>query len=106
MDKFYSNPNLGLLGESLNWQTSWDELAKSNYNNHHRGHTLSGQKMRRIDLYRAYLARNLIPEGVNAEHLQSLILFTSKQILEPVQGFSIGESYGEAIASRISNFRP
>lgn len=102
INKFNDNNQIGLLGESINWHTSWDELSKSDYNNYHKGHTLSVKKMRRIDLYRAYLSKNLIPEGLTADHLQTLVLFTSKQILEQIKGFSIGESYGEAIASEIA----
>ncbi len=102
VDKFNHDHQIGLLGERINWRNSWDDLAQSNSNSYHKKHTLNGQKMPRIDLYRAYLSKNSIPEGVTAEHIQSLILFTSKQVLEQIRGFPLGESYGEAIASEIA----
>ena len=101
-DKFYADPNIGLLGESLSWPIAWDELSSSEINRYYREHTIDGQKLRRIDLYRAYLVQNSIPEGPKADHLQSLILFTSQEILQEIQGFSIGISYGEAVASEIA----
>ena len=102
INKFQNNPQLGLLGESLKWKMSWNGLVNSHYNNYHRSHTLNGKKMRKIDLYRAYLAKKSIQEGEYGDHLQSLILFTSKPILELVDGFPLGKSYGEAIASEIA----
>ncbi|MBR8830304.1 MAG: hypothetical protein N5P05_003399 [Chroococcopsis gigantea SAG 12.99] len=102
LDKFCSNSSIGLLGESLNWSVTWESLEKSNYNNFHRDHTLDGVKMRRIDLYRAFLKKNAIPEGSRADHLQSLILFTERPILNKIGGFCAGNSYGEAIASEIA----
>ncbi len=85
--KFYSDSQIGLLGESINWQTTWKELEKSDYNNFHRDHTLDGVEMRRVDLYRAFLRQNSIAQGDLADHLQSLILFTSSNILAHIPHF-------------------
>ncbi|NET03019.1 MAG: hypothetical protein F6K61_21225 [Sphaerospermopsis sp. SIO1G1] len=102
VDKFYQSPQIGLLGESLNWKCSWEELAQSSYNQIHRDHMLGGKPIKRIDLYRQFLMQNQIPEQETADHLQSIILFTSRSILEKIDGFIIGKNYGEAIASEIA----
>lgn len=36
---------------------------------------------------------------ITPEHIQSLMLFTSRPILEKIDGFIVGKTYGEAIAS-------
>lgn len=100
--KFYEDSNIGLLGESLNWQFTWDELQQSSYNNFHRQHNLNGKRVKRVDFYRHFLASHQIDEGKTAEHLQSIILFTSRKILEEMDGFIIGNNYGEAIGSEIA----
>lgn len=102
VERFSSNSKLGLLGESMNWELSWEELAQSKYNGFHREHILDGEPVKRIALYRKFLALNQIAEGKNAEHLQTTVLFTSRTILEQVDGFIIGQNYGEAIASEIA----
>ncbi len=103
IDKLSQFPTIGLLGESLNWECSWEELAQSNYNQIHREHFLNGQPVKRVDFYRAFLAQHQIPEGKTAKHLQSIIFFTSRMVLERIDGFIIGENYGEAIASEIAS---
>ncbi|MGK7946804.1 MAG: glycosyltransferase family 2 protein [Microcystaceae cyanobacterium] len=102
IEKMSQVPTLGLLGESLNWETSWEELAKSNYNRIGKDHLLNGQPVAKIDYYRAFLAQHQIPEGKTAHHLQSIIWFTSRNILEKIDGFMIGQNYGEAIAIEIA----
>lgn len=102
VDRFSQTTNLGLLGESINWECAWEELVQSNYNGLHRDHIFNGEPIKRVNYYRKFLALHNISEGKTAEHLQSIILFTSRAILEQVDGFMIGNNYGEAIASEIA----
>ncbi len=88
VDKFEQDSNMGLLGESLNWNFLWEKAPPS--------------KKEDAILYRNFLAKNQIPEGDTARHLQSLILFTSRSILEQINGFIIADTYREAIASEIA----
>ncbi|CCI26470.1 hypothetical protein MICAH_3980003 [Microcystis aeruginosa PCC 9809] len=38
VDRFCQSPQIGLLGESLNWECTWEELVRSSYNQIHRDH--------------------------------------------------------------------
>ncbi|BCU14388.1 hypothetical protein [Microcystis aeruginosa] len=31
VDRFCQSPQIGLLGESLNWECTWEELVRSSY---------------------------------------------------------------------------
>ena len=101
--KMDHDPQLGLLGENLFWDIPWKELRSSTENALKEGHFLSGKSCKRVDLYLDFLSRNGIPSSERAGHLQSLILFTSKEVLHRMNGFTLGDnSYGEAIASEIA----
>lgn len=100
--KMETSPNIGMVGESIYWQKSWEKIKSSSSNSYLKGHLLEGKPAPRVLVYLDFLARNNIPSGDTAEHLQSLILFTSKSILNQIDGFVIGNNYGEAIASEIA----
>jgi hypothetical protein len=102
VDRFCQSPQIGFLGESLNWECTWEELVRSSYNQINRDHLLNGEPVKRVDFYRHFLEEHKIPEGETAEHLQSIIIFTSRSILEKIDGFILGKNYGEAIASEIA----
>lgn len=103
-DKSTLHQNWGLIGESINrhWCRSWADLAADpGYNKHHAGHELDGVSMRRVDLYLTFMQSCGIPPGANATHVQSLIMYLSRETLEKIDGFRIGANYGQAIACEI-----
>jgi hypothetical protein len=88
---------IGLLGEHLAWdRMSWDYIRRATKRD--LGESIATQ----IDTYRSLLTRADIPIGNTGTHLKSIILFTSRKILEEVNGFPyIGPSYREAVACEI-----
>ena len=104
LDAMGPEPKIGLLGESFRrpWDRPWEELKRPEHNKLEEGHEVAGRSMRRVNLYLDFLDRHGIPPGESAQHLQSLVLFTTRRVLREMGGFSVGESYGEAIASEIA----
>ena len=92
-----NDPGTGLLGEQLAWdRMSWDYIRKSTERD------LGEVIARQIDIYKELLTKANIPLGDNGTHLKSIILFTSRNILQEIDGFPyIGPSYREAVASEI-----
>jgi hypothetical protein len=75
---------------------TWDYVKKSTARD--LGDSIASQ----IDAYDDLLKKSEIPVGETASHLQSTILFTSRKILEEIDGFPyIGPSYLEAVAGEI-----
>lgn len=91
------DPGIGLLGEHVAWdRLAWDEVRVSTARD--RGEAVA----RQVDCYRSLLADAGIPEGDTASHLQSTVLFTSRKILEEIDGIPhLGPSYREAVAAEI-----
>lgn len=98
-----AEPGVGLVGECANpdWDAPWPELADRFRGRQLRDHTIAGWPAERIDCYFAFFRRHGIPPGPKGDHLQTLVLFASRTVLERVDGFPIGASYGEAIAAEI-----
>ena len=88
---------IGLLGEHIEWdRQAWDYIRKST------ARDLGEQIASEIDTYKTLLEKAGIPLGEAGSHLQSTILFTSRKVLEEVDGFPfIGPSYREAVACEI-----
>jgi hypothetical protein len=97
-------PGVGLVGESLaeGWDAPWDRLAESLRGLTLPDHRVDGKPAERVDCYRHHLRSWLIPEGESGEHLQSLVLFAPRVVLEAIGGFPVGRNYGEAIAAEIA----
>lgn len=96
-------PGVGLVGEclSLAWDAPWDVLA-----DRFRGHVLpehgrEREPTERVEFYLSFFLRNNIPPGTKGDHLQSLVLFANRSVLEQVGGFPESTGYGEAIAAEI-----
>lgn len=102
VEKFYEDSNIGLLGESIYWKCTWEKLAQSTYNDFFKDPHSNGEVIKKIDFYRKFLLDNQIAENFTAEHLQSTILFTSRKILEKIDGFINRNNYREAIACEIA----
>lgn len=100
VDKIQASPEIGLLGESINWKRSWEEQ---------RTNPIAAKCLNRdgeepfnsIDFLRDFLIRQGIPPGETAEHLQSLILFSSRKVLQAIDGFPCRDIYAEAVGAEI-----
>ena len=89
-------PEVGLIGESMMWRgMGWREVREST------AHDLGEEAATTVDRYRSWLAARGIPEGPVGEHLQSLVLFTRRSVLEQIGGFPIESSYRSAVAAEI-----
>lgn len=98
--KMRSNAQIGLLGESLNWGRPWSEQRLSK-------HAITclntddKPPFNSVDYLHNYIKNLGIPPGETAVHLQTLVLFTSGDILERVNGFNLGATYSEAVGTEI-----
>jgi hypothetical protein len=98
-----SEPDVGLVGECLSedWNASWEELARRFRGVTMPGHQITGQPAERVPCYLDFLRHEGIEPGPKGDHLQSLVLFARRQVLEAMGGFPVGRDHGEAIASEI-----
>lgn len=98
-----AEPGIGLVGECLSpdWDASWDELARRTAHDRFREQLVNGQPAERVPCYLDFFRRKGIDPGRGGDHLQSLILFTRRETLEAIDGFPIGENFGEAVAAEI-----
>lgn len=92
---------IGLVGESMNWNVSWDQQ---------RDNPVASRCLNRegypefnaIDFLRAFLEREGIPTDESARHLQSLVLFASRRVLEDMGGFLHKDNYADAVGAEIA----
>jgi hypothetical protein len=92
---------IGLLGEAIMWdRMSWEYIRAATDRDLGLD-WFAGESMHPLDAYQAFLQQRGIPLGEVGSHLQSLILFTSRQILNEIDGFPTGMSYREAVACEI-----
>ncbi len=99
-----ADPEIGLLGESLNkaWDKPWAKLAEERKGEVLPDHIIDGQPAERVALYLDFMARTGIDPGENGRHLRSLTWFARRDVLERIDGFPIGATYGECIAAEIA----
>jgi hypothetical protein len=102
--RFKNNPNLGLLGETINkrWDQPWSELLGSQLNSFEAEHEIAGIPSRRVDTYLHHLKRWKIHPGPTARHLRSLIWALPGKIMREIGGFPVGNNKGECIAAEIA----
>jgi len=102
--RFELDPGIGLLGELVAYdQMSWDYVRKVFYTTFWADPSEWTEPAHPIDTYRALFDRRGIPWSDLANHLPSIILFSSRRILEEVGGFPyFGPSYREAIAGEFA----
>lgn len=101
MEKIQSSPDIGLLGESINWKRAWDEQ---------RNNPVAAKCLNRageapfnsVDFLRDYLVSQGIPPGETAEHLQTLVIFIPRHVLEQINGFPTSNLYAEAVGTEIA----
>jgi len=94
---------IGLLGEEIMWdEMTWSFIRKATDRDLGPIAWPKNEQMHPIDTYQELLVKRGIPPGDVGTHLPSVILFTSRKILEEVGGFPlIGTSYREAVACEI-----
>jgi len=85
---------VGLVGEHKNrtWDRTWDELC-------------SGENEKLAERARRYKSRIEswgVDAGECARHLTTVVQFTSRTVLEEVDGFPIAREYEDAIAAEIA----
>jgi hypothetical protein len=88
-----ANAGVGLVGECLSpdWDATWADLV-TRYRGHMLPeHTLDGQPAERVECYFDYFRRHGIAPGSRGDHLQSLVLFARRAVLEAI-GAEIGVS--------------
>lgn len=98
IERFDSIPRCGLVGENLirYWNRPWSELSGPRAPVEKDDHRVAAVKF-----YRETLSRWGIPEGATARHLTTVVQFTSRSILEEVNGYNPGQTKGQAIAAEI-----
>jgi hypothetical protein len=94
---------VGLLGEAVMWdRMTWSFIREATDRDLGRLAWPEDEPVHPLDTYQALLEKHGIPRGEVGTHLLSLILFTSRRVLEEVGGFPlIGPSKREAIACEI-----
>lgn len=97
--RFQTDDGIGLLGEHLMWNAmTWDYVRKCTELDLGAGSGIANT----IDEYRANLLKAGIDPGDSGTHLVSIILFTSRKVLEQVNGFPLmGETYIQAVSCEI-----
>lgn len=101
VDKMQASPDIGLLGESLNWRCRWD-VQRTNPKAVTCLNRDGEPPFNSVDFLRDFLVGLGIPPGESAEHLQSLVLFTSRDVLEQIDGFPQRDTYREAVGTEIA----
>jgi hypothetical protein len=94
---------VGLLGEQMAWNSTW-QFLKDYTGPYCRSWIMldDGQRVDRATFYMNFLDQRGIPCGPKGDHLQSLVLCTTRPVLEAVNGFFIGANYDEAVACEIA----
>jgi hypothetical protein len=96
------DPGVGLLGESIMWdRMSWSYIRTATDRDLGVDYWFPQEDIHPLEAAKAYLIKHGIPVGTVGTHLQTLILFTSRKILEEIDGFPTGLSYREAVGSEI-----
>jgi hypothetical protein len=98
-----NDPGIGLLGEEIMWDSmTWSFIRKATDRDLGRAAWPPDEPDHPLDTYQRLLKERGIPIGQVGTHVPSIILFTSRDILEEVDGFPlIGSSYRQAVASEI-----
>jgi len=98
-----AKPQVGLLGESLFWAGyTWDRADYYWRNIRLPRARESEGRICLMDAIREKMDERRIPLGRSPEHLQSLVLASRRDILEAIDGFMIGRTYGEAVGSEVA----
>jgi hypothetical protein len=104
MARFMSEPDLGLLGESINyrWDLDWVTLSQSSLNSFDADHRIDNREVRRVDMYLYMMSRWGVDPGPSGRHLRSLVWALPGGIMRELGGFPVGRNKGECIAAEIA----
>ena len=95
-------PGIGLVGEAMQWHgRSWKRL-RWEYRNAMFEHPVEGGQVAYPIGIQAGLSAAGLPLGRTGMHLQSLVLCARRQVLEAIDGFPIGRTYGEAVVAEVA----
>ena len=99
-----SDLQIGLLGEQINWtQMSWAYVREATDRDLGNSVWPANEPLHPIDSYQQMMMRRGIDKGQEATYLNSIILFTSRKVLEEVGGFPfMGLGYREAVGCEIA----
>jgi hypothetical protein len=93
--RIQTDQGLGLLGESMMWdRLGWSFIEEDTLRS-------LGSRAMSVREIRTELARRGINEGTDGSHLQSLVWFVSREVLETVGGILSADSYLEAVACEV-----
>ena len=95
---------IGLLGEDINWnRMSWSYIREATDRDLGNSIWPPDEPVHPIDKYQQLMEEKGIDKGDEATYLNSIILFTSREILEKIGGFPLmGLSYREAIGCEVA----
>lgn len=95
-------PEIGLVGEAMQWAgRSWKRL-RWEYRNAMFEHPLAEGPVPYPVGIQAGLRSAGVAEGHTGAHLQSLVLCARRTVLEAIDGFPIGATYGEAVVAEVT----
>ena len=102
-NSFASTPHCGLVGENINpfWDQPWLELCEPPVNRGPQRNREANQCAEWARFFRQKLQQWNIPEGQTARHLTGVVHFTSRTVLEEVDGYNLGNTKLEATAAEI-----
>jgi len=98
-----NNPNIGIVGESINfkWDKSWRDMLLSPLN-YSTDIVLGSRKISRVENYVNLLHTWKIEPGFGGRHLRALVWGIKGETLIRLEGFPIGETKEQCIASEIA----
>jgi 2-polyprenyl-3-methyl-5-hydroxy-6-metoxy-1,4-benzoquinol methylase len=97
-------PGVGLVGElrSPTWNVPWETLLREWHLQPSPDHVIDGRPVDRVTFYFDFLTRHAIPPGATGDHLQNVVLFARREVLEAMDGFPFGDCYAEAVGAEIA----
>jgi hypothetical protein len=94
---------IGLIGESLiQWNSTWDQVDEMRKRMGSGNCTVFGQEVSWGEGMKLFMKRYGIPHDSFADHIQALVMFARRDILQLVSGFALGQNKDEAICSEIA----
>jgi hypothetical protein len=96
--------SVGLVGETFNakWNRPWSVLQNKKVASTMPGHFIDGKPADRVAAYLDFMARHNIDPTPGAGHVRALIWALRGDTLRAIDGFPLGDNYGECIAAEIA----
>ena len=97
-----SQPNIGMIGESVNpkWDCEWSEISNSRLN--YLLNFSNGKSISRVSYYLECMNKWYINPGIRSTYLRSLVWAFNKKGLDAINHFPIGLNKEECIAAEIA----